>query len=211
MKKLLLLMTTALLLQILPVSVTNSATAAGTASQPVASVSGHSVMPATPGSIASLRVREIVKTLHMTAHPEGGWFTEVYTAPETYKSMAGVRPLAGSIYFLLNGKDVSHFHQLDCDEIWYYHEGSGMRLYLLDKDGSLKQMLLGPNLAKGQRPMVIIPAGKIFAAENIAPSSYTLISCMTTPKFNYKGWRLVGQAELLKLSPQQQALIKRLS
>jgi hypothetical protein len=82
MKKLLLLMTTALLLQMLPVSVTNSATAAGTASQPVAAVSGHSVMPATPGSIASLRVREIVKTLHMTAHPEGGWFTEVYTAPD---------------------------------------------------------------------------------------------------------------------------------
>jgi predicted cupin superfamily sugar epimerase len=126
--------------------------------------------------------------------------------------MAGTRPLAGSIYFLLNGKDISHFHQLDCDEIWYYHEGSGMRLYLLDKDGSLKAgCFWAQNLAKGQRPMVIIPAGKIFAAENIAPSSYTLISCATTPKFNYKGWRLVGQAELLKLSPQQQALIKRLS
>ena len=86
-----------------------------------------------------------------------------------------------------------------------------MRIYLLEEDGSVKQVLLGQDLAKGQRPMVIIPAGKIFAAENIDSGRYTLISCMTTPKFKYQGWRLVGQAELLKRSPQQQALIKRLT
>ena len=211
MNKLLLLLTTALMLQLLPGTVANHATAAESTRPPAVAVSSQPAISTTSGNISNLRVQKIVKTLHMTAHPEGGWFVEVYTAPTTYKSMAGVRPLAGSIYFLLNGKDISHFHQLDCDEIWYYHEGSGMRLYLLDKDGSVKQELLGQNLAKGQRPMVIIPAGKIFAAENINPSSYTLISCATTPKFNYKGWRLVEQAELLKLSPQQQALIKRLS
>ena len=59
--------------------------------------------------------------------------------------------------------------------------------------------------------MVIIPTGKIFAAENLDPGKYTLISCVTTPKCKYQGWRLVGQAELLKRSPQQQALIKHLT
>ena len=72
----------------------------------------------------------------------GGGFVEVYTAPKTYQSTAGMRPLAGSIYFLLNEKDVSRFHQLDCDEVWYYHEGCGMRLYLMDEDGSVQQALI---------------------------------------------------------------------
>ena len=217
MNKLLLLLTTALLLQLLPVTAVNHTAAAGetrptAAAVSAATVSDQPVMPAASGSsTSSVRVREIVKTLKMAAHPEGGWFVEVYTAPYPYQSMAGVRPLAGSIYFLLNEKDISHFHQLDCEEAWYYHEGCGMRIYLLEEDGSVKQVLLGQDLAKGQRPMVIIPAGKIFAAENIDSGRYTLISCMTTPKFKYQGWRLVGQAELLKRSPQQQALIKRLT
>jgi|GEM_PF-682123 len=217
MNKLLLLITTALLLQMLPVTAVNHVAAAAdtrtsAAAVSAATVSDQPVMPAaSDSSISSVRVREIVKTLNLAAHPEGGWFAEVYTAPEIYQSMVGVRPLAGSIYFLLNEKEVSRFHQLDCEEVWYYHEGCGIRLYFLEEDGAVKQVLLGQDLAKGQRPMVIIPAGKIFAAENIDSGRYTLISCMTTPKFKYQGWRLVGQAELLKRSPQQQALIKRLT
>lgn len=215
MHKLLLLVATALLL--LPVTAVKHAAAAeetrtSAAAVSAATVSNQPIMPAaSESSFSSARVREIVKTLNLAAHPEGGWFVEVYTAPEIYQSMAGVRPLAGSIYFLLNEKEVSRFHQLDCEEVWYYHEGCGIRLYFLEEDGSVKQVLLGQDLAKGQRPMVIIPAGKIFAAENIDSGSYTLISCMTTPKFKYQGWRLVGQAELLKRSPKQQALIKRLT
>ena len=212
MNKPLLLVTTALLLQMLPVTVLNHAAARGKTCLSVAAVYDQPITPAVSGSkFSSLRVREIVKTLNMATHPEGGWFVEVYTAPKTYQSKVGIRPLAGSIYFLLNEKEVSRFHQLDCEEVWYFHEGCGIRLYLLEEDGSVKQALLGQDLAHGQRPMVIIPAGKIFAAENINPGRYTLISCMTTPKFKYQGWRLVGQAELLKRSPQQQALIKRLT
>ena len=217
MNKLLLLITTALLLQMLPATVVNRAAAMGAACPQATAVaatalSGQPALPVASGSrCSSLRMQEIVKTLHMAAHPEGGWFVEVYTAPQTYRSKAGVRPLAGSIYFLLNEKEVSRFHQLDCDEVWYYHEGCGMRIYFLEKDGSVKQALLGEDLAQGQRPMVIIPTGKIFAAENLDPGKYTLISCVTTPKFKYQGWRLVGQAELLKRSPQQQALIKHLT
>ena len=53
------------------------------------------------------------------------------------------RALAGSIYYLLGGADISAFHEIDCDELWYYHEGTGMRLYVLKKDGRLVQHLLG--------------------------------------------------------------------
>ena len=67
------------------------------------------------------------------------------------------------------------------------------------------QYLLGKQLSQGERPMVRIRAGEIFAAENLEQDSYTLISCATAPKFRYEGWRLVQLEELLPRCPEIQA------
>ena len=146
---------------------------------------------------SSHAVQEIKDSYGLQSHSEGGWFAAVYTAPfET-----GNRATAGSIYFLLDKGERSHFHQLDCDEIWYYHAGCGMRIVLLE-DGRIKELLLGMDAKKNQQPMVILPAGSIFAAENIDRTDYTFISCMTTPQFRYEGFRLVPRDELKKRYPQ---------
>ena len=46
-----------------------------------------------------------------------------------------------------------------------YHEGTGMRLYVLKQDGTMAQYLLGKQLSQGERPMVRIKAGEIFAVK----------------------------------------------
>lgn len=156
------------------------------------------------------RAEEIVHALDMEKHPEGGWFSEVYTAPFAEQKAAGQsRAFAGSIYYLLERAAISRFHEIDCDELWYYHEGAGMRLYVLKADGSSETLLLGCDFSAGELPMVKLAAGDIFAAENLTSDGYTLISCMTTPKFSYAGWRLAGQAELLAKYPMQQAWIQK--
>ncbi len=142
-------------------------------------------------------VQQLKEAFSLQQHSEGGWFAELYKSPFKQHD----RATAGSIYFLLDREDISHFHQIDCDEIWYYHAGCGMKIYVL-QDNVLKEYLLGMNTEKNERPMVIIPAGGIFAAENIDKESYTFISCATTPAFQYKGFRLVPRAELKKLYPQ---------
>lgn len=161
------------------------------------------------GAAKQSRIAEMTNALKLEKHPEGGWFAEVYTAPVSFAEAGEQRALAGSIYYLLDGTDISAFHQIDCDELWYYHEGSGMRLYVLKRDNTLAQYLLGKNLSKGERPMVRIEAGEIFAAENLEQDGYTLISCVTAPKFRYEGWRLVRQEELLARCPEARTL-KRL-
>ncbi len=150
------------------------------------------------------RITELVRALHMERHPEGGWFAETYTAPVSFAEGEKQRALAGSIYYLLEGKDISAFHQIDCDELWYYHEGTGMRLYVLKQDGTMAQYRLGNQLSQGELPMVRIAAGEIFAAENLEQDGYTLISCVTAPKFRYEGWRLVQRDELLARCPAAQ-------
>lgn len=134
---------------------------------------------------------------HLTRHPEGGSFAEVYTAPLQLDGLG--RSIAGSIYFLLRGDELSHFHQIDCDEPWYYHEGCGVRITVIESDGAVRSLLLGPDFQQGENMMVVIPKGSVFAAENLAPESYTFMSCMTAPKFQYEGFRLVGKEEISAL------------
>ena len=138
---------------------------------------------------------EILKNeYNLEKHPEGGWFSESYTSQDEKAQ----RPLAGSIYFLLEKDDISHFHQIDCDELWYIHEGCGLKITSIE-DGKLKEYYLGMN--EGQNAMVLLPKGAIFAAENIDKESYTFISCATIPKFSYEGFRLVLQDEIKKSFP----------
>ena len=142
----------------------------------------------------SARIEALKAAYHLQQHPEGGWFSEVYTAPFAKDG----RALMGSIYFLLAGGDISHFHQIDCDELWYHHEGCALRVTVL-QDGAVHTLLLGSDLTAGQRAMAVIPAGAIFAAENLEPEGYSFLSCATTPAFTYEGFRLVPRAEIAAL------------
>lgn len=135
---------------------------------------------------------EALKTAYrLEAHPEGGWFAEVYTAPFEKDG----RALAGSIYYLLDAGERSQFHQIDCEELWFYHEGCGVRITVLHEDRR-EELLLGPDCARGQRLMAHIPKGAIFSVENLTANGYTFVSCVTTPKFRYEGFRLVPDSEI---------------
>ena len=131
---------------------------------------------------------------HLEKHPEGGWFSEVYSAPFDHEG----RPLMGSIYFLLEGDDISHFHQIDCDEIWYHHEGCALKITMI-MDGEVQETVIGPD--DGQEAMAVIPKGAIFAAENLEKGGYCFMSCATTPQFTYEGFRLVYNHEIRGLCP----------
>lgn len=138
------------------------------------------------------RAEAIIRENHLTPHPEGGWFREIYTSPWTAAGEAAGRAAMGSIYFLLSGAERSHLHVIDCDEIWYHHEGADVLLHQILPDGTATQSLLGP----GGAPMVLIPKGVIFGAEMAEGTGYAWMSCATTPGFRYEGFRLVNRAEL---------------
>ena len=141
------------------------------------------------------RIEELKKHYKLIKHVEGGSFSEVYTAPFEKDG----RALAGSIYFLLEKDEISHLHEIDCDEIWYYHEGVGMKITAL-YNNEVFEYLLGKDIDKGENVMVVIPAGSIFGAENLK-EGYTFVSCATTPGFTYEGFRLVSKDEIKEKYP----------
>ena len=163
------------------------------------------------------RIAYWTKKLHLEAHPEGGWFSEVYACPAGYGLSQDGRVMGGSIYFLLGTNDISHFHVIDCEEIWYIHEGCGIELWLLSEAGPaegaadfrVERRLLG--CGEGMEPMIAIPKGVIFSARNIDPEGYSLMSCATMPNFHYEGFRMTPQAELFAKFPGHEQLIREMA
>ena len=157
-------------------------------------------------SNTAARVQEIMQKFRLSGNPRSGAYSWVYTSP-TWTAEAISRPAAGSSYFLLAGSENLRFQSFDCDEIWYFHEGCGMRLTVLGADGTVRTFELG--VGGAAMPMVLIPKGQIFAAENVDSAGYSFISCMTIPALETAGIRVWQREELLARYPQAKEAIER--
>ena len=83
----------------------------------------------------------------------------------------------------------SHWHKVHgSSEVWLYHSGAPIRLKL-SKDGKSETgHLLGIDLAAGERPQLIVPAGWWQAAETLG--DWTLVSCTVAPGFLFENFEL---------------------
>ena len=160
---------------------------------------------------------EIVKLLKLIPHPEGGYYREVYRSGEILNRKAlpsrykGDRPLSTSIYYMLIGEQISHFHRLKSDEIWHFNTGTTIILHLLDEKSGYQKINLGNNLHLNERPQCIIKQGIYFSAELTDKNSFALIGCTVAPGFDFDDFEFANVESLIKLFPDLTDLIKRLS
>jgi predicted cupin superfamily sugar epimerase len=160
----------------------------------------------------TMTAQQWIDALGLMPHPEGGYFKETYRS-ETLTSVNNgqdTRHLATSIYFLLKGDDISHFHRLTSDEIWYYHAGDSLSLHVIDNDCIAKEFLLGADLKNNEELHLVIPAGWLFGAYCRNSKGFTLVSCVVSPGFNFRDFEMPSQEQLLLEFPQHEGLIKRL-
>jgi hypothetical protein len=157
-----------------------------------------------------------IRHLQLSQHPEGGFYRETYRASEKISAsslpsrFSGDRSFSTSIYFLLRSQDRSMFHKIKSDELWHFHAGSHLTLYILDK-GELTTKVLGPDLEKGDSLQIVIPANAWFGAKVEQPNSYTLSGCTVAPGFDFADFELADQAQLLSQFPDQAEIIRELT
>ncbi|GAB2493619.1 cupin domain-containing protein [Algoriphagus taiwanensis] len=161
-------------------------------------------------SLVDKRIAELVHLLDMKAHPEGGFYAETYRSPQSILKSGEERSLTTSIYFLLRSEDVSHFHRIQSDELWYWHEGSPLTVHLLTEQGHEK-LKLGPVNSDGCRPQHLVPAQTIFGSTVDDSDSYALVSCVVAPGFDFRDFELFTAEELSPLFPDAQEIIKKLT
>ena len=144
--------------------------------------------------------QDIIATLKMTPHPEGGFYSETYRCRESVNlDRQGQRSLGTSIYFLLSRGDISHFHRLSSDEIWHFHQGDSITVVMIKPNGSIEKAVVGPVGSGDARPQVIIPKGTWFGAihEGEPVQGYTLVGCAVTPGFDFSDFEMATRTILL--------------
>ena len=148
-----------------------------------------------------------IDKLNMTPHVEGGYFKESVVSEDLFRED---KRLFSSIYFLLETGEVSNFHRLTSDEMWYYHDGQALTIYMITPDGELITKQLGLDIEKGEVPQVLVPKGHIFGS-SMNNDGFALVGCMVAPQFTFDEFELFDRKKLLNLYPNYEEIIKKLT
>lgn len=131
----------------------------------------------------SMTARDVIATLGMQRHPEGGWYLQTFADGE----QAEGRARSTAIYYLLEAGERSHWHRVDAVEVWHFYAGAPLTLRISDGT-SVDAHVLGADLPEGQRPQVVVPKGAWQAAAS--EGDWTLVGCTVAPGFEFSGFEL---------------------
>ena len=104
-----------------------------------------------------------------------------------------------AIYYLIEPPAFSALHRLDAAEVFHFYAGAPAQMLLLSPDGSVAEPVLGTDLAAGERPQVVVPAGTWQGTSSRGP--WTLLGTTMAPPFTWEGFEL-GSAALADEWPQ---------
>ena len=157
-----------------------------------------------------------IEKLQLAPHPEGGFFRETYRSAEQVSSshlpgrFSGSRNFSTSIYFLLRVQDRSLFHRIKSDELWHYHAGSSLSIYVL-QENDLQIFKLGNDPDKNESLQITIPANHWFGAMVNPAADFTLAGCTVAPGFDFQDFEMATRGELLKTFPMHHDIITKLT
>lgn len=134
--------------------------------------------------MAELTAQDVIRTLELKPHPEGGHYRETFRDDRG----EGKRAASTAIYFLLAEGEVSHWHRVDAVEIWHWHAGAPLSLSVAPPDAPAAETILGADIAQGQRPQGIVPAGHWQSAKSLG--AWTLVGCTVAPGFQFETFEL---------------------
>jgi predicted cupin superfamily sugar epimerase len=139
----------------------------------------------------SMTADDLIQSLNLAPHPEGGWYRETWRAP----AEEGQRPASSAVYYVIRPGQRSHWNRVDADEIWLWHAGDPLEVSMSPGEaGPVTTIRLGGNVGAGEYPQLIIPKGHWQAADPVEGSAagYTFISCIVAPAFEFSGFELAA-------------------
>lgn len=133
----------------------------------------------------TLSAKEVIDLLDLQPHPEGGHYRETYR----HVPPGGGRGACTAIYYLLALGEVSEWHRVnDAVEIWHWYAGAPLVLSVSTDGTSASAEHLGPDIAAGQTPQIVVRAGCWQTAESLG--AWTLVGCTVAPAFEFAGFEM---------------------
>lgn len=161
------------------------------------------------------RIQELVLSLDLKEHPEGGYYKETYRSEGVIPQKCLNQPIQGDrnystgIYFLLTSDTFSAFHRINQDEMWHFYEGSSLTIHMIDGHGIYSSQKVGLNFSDGEVPQFMVPKRVWFAAEVNDPKSFSFVGCTVSPGFDFADFELADQKALTEKFPVQKEIIER--
>ncbi len=137
------------------------------------------------------RARQLIADLGLQAHPEGGFYREVYRSARSVQRQDGDRRSAlTTIYYLMVAGEVGQWHRVDADEVWHFYEGDALELAIASPDATeITATRLGSLPTTGSEPVRVVPAGCWQAARTLG--DFTLVGCSVGPGFDFADFLLL--------------------
>jgi len=158
------------------------------------------------------RAAELISTLGLQPHPEGGHYGEVFRSAVAVQTADGRPPRRAltTIDFLLQRGEFSAWHRVASDEVWHLLEGPSLRLWLAPPDLTAFSCVdLGP-VHGTRRPHQVVPAGWWQAAEPLHDFAY--VGATVGPGFDFADFSFGRDDAPLRaaLQAQQPSLLRLL-
>jgi hypothetical protein len=162
---------------------------------------------------------EVRKLLGLVPHPrEGGWYVRTYEAGEVVgaecfsdgRYVGGRRTgrLTGTaIYYLLEVGTFSEMHRLKSDEVFHFYMGDAVEMLRLDADGRGERVVIGTDLAAGQRPQVVVEKNIWQGSRLVRGGSWALLGCSVSPGFEFEDYVAGVREELVAGWPEWREMI----
>ena len=162
---------------------------------------------------------EVKKLLGLQPHPrEGGWYVRTYEAAETVDAAAfgdarynSERRTGTAIYYLLEPDTFSEMHRLKSDEVFHFYAGDAVEMLQLMEDGSGRTVVIGNDLAAGERPQTVVERGVWQGSRLVAGGKWALLGCTVSPGFEFEDYETGGREELCAGWPEWAEMIEGLT
>lgn len=144
-----------------------------------------------------------IEKLSLVEHVEGGYFSESYRATEEMPTAreGSARSVMTSIYYLLtDDSPIDHLIKNQSDIVHYFQAGSPITYILVDLEGRLQKVKLGPDMAQGEVPQLIVPGG-YWKAAVLESGEYGLLGEAVAPGFDYRDMAIAKAADIRQQFP----------
>ena len=150
-----------------------------------------------------LTAARLIELLRLEPLPvEGGHFRQ------TWRSDAGT-----AIYYLLSDDpdSFSAMHRLPTDEIYHFYLGDPVEMLLLQADGRVEDVTLGPEVLKGEHVQFVVPHGVWQGSRLRDGGRFALLGTTMAPGFDSRGYEGGSRERLIVGYPAAAAAIRRLT
>jgi uncharacterized protein len=162
---------------------------------------------------------DLIERLRLEPLPrEGGWYRETHRSRETIAAAAlparygRDKAFVTAIHYLLAPGTFSRLHRLPSDELYAWQLGDPARLLVLHEDGREEEIVLGPDLAAGQRLQAVVPAGAWQGSTLEPGGAWSLLAVVVAPGFDFGDYEDVTDVEaLVARHPSRAARIRELT